>query len=211
MTLGDRETFVSANGPYRRTDGFSSAAIGTDADGDRYLTVSLRGGARLADIARLDGSLRYVDKQTETDGFDFSGGPLQGLAIDDDSYANTEDWSGGLELTVEPLARWQNVVSAAYSHDDNVGGSAGADTFGDTGKRLMLDAHSSYGFDTPSLADASHTITAFVDYEQESYRNTFPFDPSQEARQRRDMLGYGAEYRLDLADTLFLRGRPARR
>jgi vitamin B12 transporter len=203
VVLGNRETFVSANAIYRETDGFSSAAIGTEPDGDRNLTLYLRGGVALADVARIDGSLRYVDKQTETDGFDFSGGPLQGLAVDDDSYSNTEDWSGGLALTVTPIARWDNVFSAAYSHGDSVGGSGGADRFGDTGERLKLAGRSTIGFDTS--ASARHFFTVFVEHEEESYRNTFPFDPSQEARQKRTMLGYGAEYRLELADSLFLR------
>jgi vitamin B12 transporter len=201
-SFGDRETFVAANGIYRRADGFSTAAIGTEPDGDENLTLYLRGGARLADIARIDGSLRYVDKKTETDGFDFSGGPLQGLAVDDDSYANTKDWSGGLDLTVAPVERWQTVLSAAYSHGDSVGGSGGADTFGDTGERLKLAGRSSYGFGT---AKVRHTVTVFVEHEEESYRNTFPFDPSQQPRLEREMLGYGAEYRLDLAETVFLR------
>ena len=205
VTLGDRQTFISANAVYRQTDGFSSAAIGTEADGDRNLTVYLRGGAKLADVARLDASLRHLDKNTETDGFDFSGGPLQGLAIDDDSYSNTNDWSGGINLTVEPVTGWQNILSAAYSHGDSAGGSAGTETFGGIGERLKLGARSSYRFDTPSFADATHTVTTFVEHEEERYRNTFPFDPSQESGQKRDMLGYGAEYRLDLADTVFLR------
>src|SRR5690606_18236029 len=102
-TLGDRETFLSASGIYRETDGFSSAANGTEADGDRNLTLYLRGGARLDDRARLDATLRIVDKHTDTDGFDFSGGPLQGLAVDDDSFTNSQDWSGGLALTLEPV------------------------------------------------------------------------------------------------------------
>src|SRR5690606_26071918 len=68
VTLGDRETFLSASGIYRETDGFSSAANGTEADGDRNLTLYLRGGARLDDRARLDATLRIVDKHTDTDG-----------------------------------------------------------------------------------------------------------------------------------------------
>jgi vitamin B12 transporter len=202
MTLGDRETYISANAIYRQTDGFSSAAIGTEDDGDRNLTLYLRGGARLADIARLDGSLRFVDKETQTDGFDFSGGPLQGLAVDDDSYANTRDWSGGLALTLEPVERWENVFSVAYSNNESVGGSAGADTFGSEGDRLNLAARSTLGF---GGASAMHHLTAFIEHEEEGYRNTFPIEPSQDTRLERGALGYGAEYRLDLAETVFLR------
>lgn len=205
-TIGDRETFISANAIYRQTEGISSAAIGTEPDGDKNLTLYLRGGAKLADIARIDGTLRFVDKNTETDGLDFSGGPNQGLAIDDDSYSNTKDWSGGFALTVEPIDRWENVFSVAYSNDDSVGGSGGFDTFGSEGDRLTLAARSTIGFDTPSFAEATHHLTVFIEHEEEGYRNTFPYDPSQEARQERSLLGFGAEYRLDLFENLHLRG-----
>jgi vitamin B12 transporter len=49
-----------------------------------------------------------------------------------------------------------------------------------------------------------HTLTGFAEYKQERYRNTFPFDPSQVARQKRGLFGFGAEYRFNLFDSLFL-------
>jgi vitamin B12 transporter len=206
VTLGDRETFVAANAVSRRTDGFSSAAIGTEADGDRNTTLYLRGGARLADAARIDATARFVDKKTQTDGFDFSGGPLQGQAIDDDSYSNTKDWSGGIALTLEPVERWKSIVSATYAGNDMAAGFGSADSSGSTGHRLSLAARSTIGFDTPAFAGASHHLTLFIEREEEAYRNTFPLDASQAARQKRILLGYGAEYRIDLFERLFLRG-----
>ncbi|MBO9518791.1 MAG: TonB-dependent receptor [Porphyrobacter sp.] len=205
LTVGDRETFVSASAIYRRTDGFSSAAIGTEPDGDRNLTLYWRGGAKLAEIARVDASLRLVDKATDTDGFDFSGGPLQGLAIDDDSYSDTRNVSGGVALTLEPVDRWETVLSAAYSGDESTGGFGSIDSFGNEGDRVTLAARSTIGFDTPAFADAVHNVTVFLEHEEERFRNTFPTDPSQLARQKRSLLGFGAEYRLDLFKNLFLR------
>lgn len=206
VTVGDRETFFSASGLYRETDGFSSAANGTEADGDRNVTLYLRGGARLSEAARLDATLRFVDKQTQTDGFDFTGGPMQGLAIDDDSFTNSQDWSGGAALTLEPIDGWKTVLSGNYFYRDAVNGFGSLNSSGDRGYRRTLNARTSYGFDTPSFADASHNITLFVEHEREGYRNTFPTDASQIAEQTRTHLGYGAEYRLDLFDSLFLRG-----
>lgn len=205
MTVGDRDTFVSAAAIYRKTDGFSSAAIGTERDGDRNLTLYWRGGVMLADTARVEASLRFVDKATDTDGFDFTGGPQQGLAIDDDSYSDTRNWSGGVALTLEPIDRWENVLSVAYSGDESTGGFGTIDSFGSEGGRLTLSARSSFGIDTPSFAGAVHNVTIFAEHEEESFRNTFPSDPSQVARQERSLLGIGAEYRLDLFRNLFLR------
>jgi vitamin B12 transporter len=206
VTLGDRETFVSASAIYRQTDGFSSAAIGSEDDGDRNLTLYLRGGARLGDWARLDANLRMVDKETETDGFDFSGGPLQGLAVDDNSFTNSRDWSGGAALSLEPVGRWETVLSGAYMTRDAENGFGTLASSGDDGYRRTVAARTTYGFDTPEFADAAHSVTLFLEHEREGYRNTFPTDPSQAARQTRSLFGFGAEYRLDLFDSLFLRG-----
>lgn len=206
LNVGDRETFIAANAVARRTDGFSSAAGGTEADGDRNTTLYLRGGARLADAARIDATARFVDKKTQTDGFDFSGGPLQGQAIDDDSYSNTRDWSGGIALTLEPVDRWKSILSATYADNDTATGFDSTDGSGSTGHRFSLAARSTIGFDTPTFADAAHHLTLFMEREEEAYRNTFPLDDSQVARQKRTLLGYGAEYRIDLFERLFLRG-----
>jgi len=201
-TVGDRETFLTASANYREADGISTAAIGTEPDGDRNFTGYLKGGAALGSIARIDASLRYLDRHSDLDGFDFSGGPEQGLAIDDDSYVNTEDWSGGLAVTMTPVERWQTAASVTFHKSESTGGAGGADTYGDKSDRIKLAAHSSYGFDTGA---ATHTLTAFAEREEERYRNTFPTDPSQEPRLEREMLGFGAEYRLDLFDRVFLR------
>jgi vitamin B12 transporter len=204
VRLGSSDAFVTASGIYRETDGFSSAATGTEPDGDRNLTGYLRAGARLGSIGRIDGSLRYVDKHTETDGFDFSGGPLQGLAIDDDSYADTTAWSGGTALTLDPVAHWQSVLSASYNSSRMIGGYGATPAFGDHGSRLKLAARSTFDFTTPGFASAAHTLTGFVEYKRERFRNPYPTDPSQDAAQKRNLWGYGAEYRLGLFDSLFL-------
>jgi len=202
-SVGDRETFLSASASYRRTDGISSAANGTEADGDRNFTGYLRGGAALGPIARIDASLRHVDKHSETDGFDFSGGPNQGLAIDDDSHVRVRDWSGGVAVTLTPTDRWSTIGSLSFHTGKSRGGMGAATAHGDKSHRLKLSARSSYRLET---GPAKHTLTAFVEHEKEAYRNTVPFDPTQEPQLERDMLGIGAEYRVDLSDRVFLRG-----
>ncbi|MFC3100453.1 TonB-dependent receptor plug domain-containing protein [Altererythrobacter lauratis] len=202
--IGNRETFLAATAQYRRTDGISAAAIGTERDGDRNASLNLRGGAALATGVRLDAMLRAVDKRTQTDGFDFSGGPLQGLAVDDESYSDTRDIAAGATLALAPMEGWDAALSASYSFGRLTGGADGADFFGDRGARLRISARSGYAF-ASSGGDAVHRITVFADYETERYRNTFPFAPEQIPVQRRSMAGLGAEYRVDLFDQVFLR------
>lgn len=204
LTLGDADNFLSASGAFRSTDGISTAAIGTETDGDRNLTGYLRGGVQIAPFARLDASLRFVDKDTQTDGFDFSGGPNQGLAVDDESFSDTREWSGGAVLTLDLGEHVEMQFDAAYTDYTSVGGAGTTGTFGNEGQRFKAGGRTTLRFDTgPAL---SHALTAFFDYEDESYRNTFPSDPSQFAAQNRDLLGVGLEYRLNLSDSLFLKG-----
>ena len=55
-------------------------------------------------------------------------------------------------------------------------------------------------------ADARHFLTGFVQHENETYRNTFPFSPSQAAEQERSTLGLGVEYRGEFNDKVFFSG-----
>ncbi len=206
MTVGDRDTYGTISAAFRSTDGFSTAAIGDEADGDDNVTLYTRGGVKLSDAVRLDGNLRFVNKKSQTDGFDFSGGETQGLAIDDDSFSNTEDVSGSVSLTLEPVDRWVSVFTAAYSWGEMEGGYGKLGTWGSEGDRIKFSGKSSYSFDTPSFANATHSITVFADHEEENYRNTYPADASQVPTQSRELFGYGLEYRLDLANNLYLKG-----
>lgn len=202
VTVGDTDTFLSASGIVRSTDGFSSAAIGTEDDGNRNITGYLRGGIQLAPFARLDATLRFVDSETETDGFDFTGGPLQGLAIDSDDFADTREWSGGLALTMTMSDAVKTVFTGAYTDGRTTGGAGNTGSFGNEGQRVRASGRTTLGFDTG--AGANHALTAFLDYENERFRNTFPSEPSQIPEQSRDILGVGLEYRLTLFENLFL-------
>ena len=203
-TLGKGDTFLAASSQIRSTVGISAAAIGTESDADRNATLHLRGGTRLAPRLRLDGSLRVVDRHTETDGFDFSGGPDQGLAIDDASFSDTSELSAGLSLLAEPATGWSARLSAAYTAERLTGGIDPAASFGDQGRRLKISGQLTHTFATGS--DAEHTLTLFADHERESYRNTFPADPGQVPAEHRTITGFGGQYRLALFERLFLAG-----
>ena len=203
-TVKEGADFLSLSGAFRSTDGISTAAIGSEADGDRNLTFYLRGARTLAPAVRLDGSLRLVDRSTQADGFDFLGGPNQGLAIDDDSFADTRDVSAALALLADPAPGWVARASAAYTRQSFTGGADGAAGFGNEGRRLKFAGRLTRSFATG--AAAAHALTLFAEYERETYRNTYPFDPSQVPAQRRALTGVGAQYRLDLFDAVFLSG-----
>lgn len=194
--------FLALNGAYRRTDGFSVSPAGHEKDGDENLTLGGRGRLILSGRLRLDANLRYTDKNTQTDDQDFSGGPLQGTVIDSAGESDTRDLSGGVTGTLSLLdGDWVSTAGLSYADNEVLGYSFGA--YGSASTRRKLTASSSYHMD---LGRTAHTFLAFIEHERETYRNTMPQAPSQEAKQDRGMLGFGAEYHVGLMERLHLTG-----
>lgn len=148
----------------------------------------------------MDLYARYTDKDTDTDGFDFSGGPQQGLPIDDLSVSNTEDRTLGAVATLALLdARSTTRLTIERADNDLDGG-----TFGSESERKQLRLDSSWLW--AAGGQFTQRTNVFLQYEEESFRNLYPFDPSQVPRQERDLFGYGVEHRLAFNDRLFVNG-----
>jgi vitamin B12 transporter len=103
---------LAMSGGYTETDGFSSAASGTEADGFRQWRGN--GRARIGIVANLGATFagRYADSRLEFDGYSFS--PPYGL-IDTPEFSDIAEWSGraGLEYQGDDLQ-----VEAAYALHD---------------------------------------------------------------------------------------------
>jgi len=195
--------FLTLTGAQRQTDGFSVAPGGSENDGDRTSGVSSRGRFIVSDAFRLDGNFHYDDKHLETDDQDFSGGPLQGQVIDSDGFINRSDLTAGATGTLSLLDRkWVSTAAIAYTHNRSHGFSSGSD-YGERDERTRLTATTSYDF---TLGPVGNTVVGFIEHQRESYRNTYPFDPSQEGRLDREETSIGGEYHLDPMQGLSLSG-----
>jgi vitamin B12 transporter len=199
---GGSERLRGRLGVIQRTSEFDlstdDSLMGGEDDEDDNRTVS---GQLLYDATdqlsfRLIG--RYSDKETQVDGFDFSGGPQQGLPVDNDTVSNTQDYSVGLVSTLR-LADGRSTTQLAMTRTDTEidGGS-----FGSEAQRQEVRLDSSWAWnEQESLAQRT---TLFLQWEEESFRNTVTFDPSQVPTQKRDLLGYGIEHRIGLFDRVFI-------
>jgi vitamin B12 transporter len=78
----------------------------------------------------------------------------------------------------------------------------GIDPFGSetTRDKIRLQTTLELGSDTAQF------VTAFIENEDETYRNTVPFDPSQVPELSRGITGIGLEYRAEIAARLFFSG-----
>lgn len=103
--------FLSLAGGYYTTDGFSSAASGTEADGFEQFAVTTRGRVFLSSTTELFANGRFAEGDLEIDGFPF---PAFVLA-DTDEFQETSQYSGAIGLLHDsgPL-----FVQASYSFAD---------------------------------------------------------------------------------------------
>ncbi|RMH46598.1 MAG: TonB-dependent receptor [Alphaproteobacteria bacterium] len=177
---------------FRRSDGHDIAATGPEEkEGERNLTLNARVNWDPLPWLSLGGTLRHVDRVAETDGFDFSGGPLQGLVIDEVSendqrelflsgFARAESLGGRLnhELRLEYAdVFYESVVN-------------GASSFASDGYRLAGGYQASYVFETGPV---SHLVTGGIDLKREVNR-------ASTGSQTRDSLGLVGEWRMAWQD-----------
>ncbi|MEM7100492.1 MAG: TonB-dependent receptor [Pseudomonadota bacterium] len=174
--------------------------LGGEDDEDDNQTISAQLRAVINEALDVSFYGRIADKETDTDGFDFSGGPLQGLAVDNNSFSNTEDQTLGLVANLR-LADGRSIsrFSIEKTETELDGGTFGSDAERD---QIRFDTTWQWTESGSSI----HRTTFFIQHEEESFRNPFPFDPSQAPTQERDLLGYGLEHRIELNEQTFING-----
>ncbi len=176
------------------------SVMGGEDDRVENQTVSGQLFVNLTEQLTLQAFVRYTEKQTDTDGFDFSGGPQQGLPVDDNSTSDTDDLTLGLNTTLNLFDDRSTTRLAVAFTDTQLSG----ESFGSESDREQVNLDSSWAW--PDVGNFSQTTTLFVQYEKESFKNLFPVDPTQVPTQKRDMLGYGLEHRLAFSEKLFING-----
>ncbi len=162
----DERGTLSLSAGYTQTDGFSSAASGTEADGFRQYRLSGRGRLYLTDSLWMLATGRYADSRSSFDGFDFS--PPYGL-IDTPEYTETREASGRAGLNYEHGAL---ALEAAYSRydisRDNFDPRFGNDpSFASDGRQERVEVKGRY-----TLATALH-LDFGADHEWSRFETNF--------------------------------------
>ena len=102
---------ISFNGGYTRTDGISSAASGTEADGFRQWRIGGRGRLDLAEGLSASLAARYTDSRVDLDGYP---APFYDFA-DTPEYQTTREASGRAGLAYQ-ASGWE--LAAGYGLSD---------------------------------------------------------------------------------------------
>ena len=192
----------------RETGGFDvSGTPGGEDDGDENLTLSLTGDFDAAETLRFGGTLRYIDRTSEFDQFNFAAADRAGLVTDADLEGERKEIYGSVFGEGETFGgRARHRLTLGYTEVRDEQFDTGARTNETKGSRRQARFQTTFALDAANVDAADHTITAAVDYEREAFRNTDPalvFDPSQLILQTREQWSGAAEYRgrfLDAVD-----------
>nr|WP_319485388.1 TonB-dependent receptor [uncultured Cohaesibacter sp.] len=198
---GGQERFDYAfSGAFHYTDGINTALTGSEKDANRNITLNGKVNGDLTDDLKVDASLRYVDKNSDSDAYT--------TAPSDDPYlyANTQEFFGSLGLTHSLWdGHFVQKARARYSSSTQRGLDYSSwtnsyDKYGSDSDKLSLDYQGTVFFDTPSLANAKHSVTGAVNWQTESYTDPYSTDPER----KRDTTGLAVDYTGEFWDNLFL-------
>ncbi len=187
---------------YRQTDGFNISNFGNEKDGDQNLTLNGKFTFDVTSDFIIDGTFRYVTRDSDTDPQDFT----TGLVIDRDDSTDVDEIYGSLGGT---LTTFDGLLTHRFgfrgSDDQRTNFRERVRSSANEGNRINLYYNATLAFDTPALANAEHQFSAGYEFEREEFRQRPPvFFPSQLETQRRDVNGFIAEYRGAFDDRYFL-------
>jgi len=206
LSGGTEAARASVSGSLFDTDGINVGSTGSEKDGYRNGTLNVTGDVDLSRNLSVALNGRYTKAKTEGDrqDFDFPATPTQGLVVDSDDYTETEQIYGRAEARLSLFdGAWQQKLGAAMTRADRDTVESGT-TSESTGTKGKLDYQSTFLFDTPTLADAAHSLTFYVEREHQDFRNRSEGFPSADQYRGTTDHGYVGEYRVGLWDQLFL-------
>ncbi|WP_340110400.1 TonB-dependent receptor plug domain-containing protein [Pikeienuella sp. HZG-20] len=191
------------------TDGFDiSATPGGGDDGSDNLTLNLSGDLTLSEAVRVGGTLRYIDRSSEYDQFNYGAATRADLVTDADLEAKRREIYGSVFGEADLFdGRVETRLNLGIVDLDDDQFTNGAKTTATTAGRRTGRLQATVALDAPTVRAADHTLTGAFDYERETYRSTDPalvFDPTQLDRQTREQLSGALEYRGEFFDAFDL-------
>ncbi len=185
-----------------------------DKEGNRVATAYVRGGKAINDMFRVDGMVRYLNKDSDLDGQAYND-PIPGQTYDDDTEAHQKQFLAGASATLSLLdGKWITTGSASYLDEerrsaftnfpfllpgqvptaddlDDPALSSGADA-----TRTKFTLQSTYEFGAPGFVNY---VTGFVENKRETYND--PFTTRDESR---ELTGIGGQYRGEFAEQFYV-------
>ena len=187
------------------TDGVSSAPESegnSEEDGRRNQTYNAKLGVTPFENLEIELFGRFVKSTTETDPQPAVAGIIR--TVDGDDKTETIQRTGRAQVKYSLFdGAWEHIVGAGINEEKSDSFTNNALTFEADGEKARYDYQTNVFFETPSLAEATHSLTFLAEREDESQLTRSAFGGSDLAITN---YGFAGEYRAGLWDRLFLSG-----
>ncbi|WP_198174258.1 TonB-dependent receptor plug domain-containing protein [Mesorhizobium xinjiangense] len=162
---------VALSGLFRETGGFNISDFGSEDDGDRNATFNGKVTVDLTPNLTVDGTLRYVHRDSDIDAQDYSfGNPTYGQVLDTDDEAKTRELFGSAGATLISLdGALTQKARFTFGDTERENFESGARSSWNEGGRYTGTYQASYEFDTPGFLDATHQFTGGYEWERETF------------------------------------------
>ncbi len=185
------------------TNGFNVSPQGSEDDGMRLRSFSLKGGVRILENLSVDLALRQIDKRADRDGFGDPSAPFGSIAASFDEASALRDKIFLAGTTV----RWDTFDGRLTHEFRATHNDTSLDDKSSSFHTLNLSEADTFGYvatyrlDTPAIW-GKHTLTALAESGKEGF--TPKGDLTDGIERGRDRVSYAAEWRGEFANRLFL-------
>lgn len=206
VSAGNDKGHIALSYHRRQSEGFDIAPGGNETDSWQLSTFSLRAGLNVLDTLSVNIALRNMNKAADRDGFGGTPGFLA-TAIDDPSSLTSDTWLAGVNVRWDTLdGKLTHEVratrNAAVTTDTDLSFTAFPFYTRNESEDIKYGYLATWRFATPGLAAASHSVSALIEREIESFTPAGDFaDALERTRDRESIIG---EYRGDYANTVFV-------
>ncbi len=194
---------IAINANFLRSDGTNVAEQGDEDDAYRNATLNLKAGLNPLDNLELSLVARHTKAEKE-----FDPAPFPAFVPADGDRESESSRAYALAKAKLDLfsGTWQHIISAAITDTNNENFADGIESSSTEGEKRKFSYQTNVFFDTPTFADASHTLTFAFENESEDFKQrgtpSFFGDPNQDQDFTNN--SYIVEYRLGLWEQLFL-------
>lgn len=176
-----------------------SDQVGGESDENRNFTFNSAVNISVTDELTIGGTVRFTDRRSEFDDFNFGAADSAGLVTDADNYSEQRDIFAAITGELETFGgRVLHKARLDYTNVEFTNFTASVPDSENVSDRLKASYQATFALGSARVDAAAHTLTLATEWEREGFKNTDPtlvFDPSQLARQQRDLFGFAGEYR----------------
>lgn len=189
---------ISLSAARRDTGGFDiSGTPGGEQDGDLNRTYKINGRFHVTDTLTFGGSLRHVNRVSDTDGVVFGAPTSAGLVVDDASNATVQETFNSLFAELDSFGgRLQSRVDFSFANIDRQGrNGVGVRNQDNTGTRAKASYKGVFALDSGEVDSANHILTFATEWERETYKgNQAFFGPGELIKRTREQTAVVLEY-----------------